>query len=89
MDEVSVKYLLYADDQAILAPPSCGLQDMVNKMNDAVKKKVEMRSLRSICGVCRKDRCRNSDVGERYGLKEDLLTRVERGMLRWFAIWKA
>ncbi|GBP70680.1 hypothetical protein EVAR_88855_1 [Eumeta japonica] len=43
-----------------------------------------MRSLRSMCGVSRKDRCRNSDVRERCGLKEDVVTRVERGMLRWF-----
>ncbi|GBP34631.1 hypothetical protein EVAR_19022_1 [Eumeta japonica] len=38
-----------------------------------------MRSLRSICGVSRKDRCRNSDVSERYGL-----VRAQRGMFRWF-----
>ncbi|GBP64102.1 hypothetical protein EVAR_51102_1 [Eumeta japonica] len=43
-----------------------------------------MRSLRSMCGVYWKDRCRNSDVTERCGLKEDVVTRVERGMLRWF-----
>ncbi|GBP90131.1 hypothetical protein EVAR_68630_1 [Eumeta japonica] len=45
---------------------------------------VEMRSLRSMCRVSRKDRCRNSDVRQRCGLKEDVVTRVERGMLRWF-----
>ncbi|GBP46579.1 hypothetical protein EVAR_21735_1 [Eumeta japonica] len=45
---------------------------------------VEIRSLSSMCGVSRKDRCRNSDVRERCGLKEDVVTRVERGMLRWF-----
>ncbi|GBP74842.1 hypothetical protein EVAR_55340_1 [Eumeta japonica] len=38
-----------------------------------------MRSLRSMCGVSRKDRYRNSDVSERYGLKEDVGARVERG----------
>ncbi|GBP39596.1 hypothetical protein EVAR_26679_1 [Eumeta japonica] len=27
---------------------------------------------------------RNSDVRERCGLKEDVVTRAERGMLRWF-----
>ncbi|GBP13100.1 hypothetical protein EVAR_93069_1 [Eumeta japonica] len=37
-----------------------------------------MRSLRSMCGVSHKDRCRNSDVRERCGLKEDVVTRVER-----------
>ncbi|GBP73957.1 hypothetical protein EVAR_56115_1 [Eumeta japonica] len=33
---------------------------------------------RSMCGVPRKDSCRNSDVRMRYGLKEDVVTRVER-----------
>ncbi|GBP76936.1 hypothetical protein EVAR_53818_1 [Eumeta japonica] len=28
--------------------------------------------------MSRKDRCRNSDVRERCGLKEDVVTRVER-----------
>ncbi|GBP61724.1 hypothetical protein EVAR_89104_1 [Eumeta japonica] len=40
---------------------------------------VEIRSLRSTCGVCLKDRRRNSEVRERCGLKEDVVTRVERG----------
>ncbi|GBP16084.1 hypothetical protein EVAR_94422_1 [Eumeta japonica] len=38
-----------------------------------------------MCGGARKDRCRNSDVRERCGLREDVVTRVERGMLRWFS----
>ncbi|GBP03759.1 hypothetical protein EVAR_2483_1 [Eumeta japonica] len=38
MDELSVKCLLYADNQLILAPSACGLQEMV-KMNDSVKKR--------------------------------------------------
>ncbi|GBP69471.1 hypothetical protein EVAR_48829_1 [Eumeta japonica] len=41
-----------------------------------------MRFLRSMCGMSRKDICRNSDVIERCGSKEDVATRVERGMLR-------
>ncbi|GBP42489.1 hypothetical protein EVAR_29292_1 [Eumeta japonica] len=45
---------------------------------------MEIRSLRSICGMFRKDRCRSSDVREWCGLKEDVVTRVERGVLRWF-----
>ncbi|GBP91203.1 hypothetical protein EVAR_68766_1 [Eumeta japonica] len=36
---------------------------------------MEMRSLRYICGLSRKDRCRNN------GLKEDVVTRVERGTM--------
>ncbi|GBP75834.1 hypothetical protein EVAR_15083_1 [Eumeta japonica] len=39
IDELSVKCFLYADDQAILAPSVCGLQEMANKMNDSVNKK--------------------------------------------------
>ncbi|GBP13468.1 hypothetical protein EVAR_4219_1 [Eumeta japonica] len=39
-----------------------------------------MRSLRSVCGVSLNDRCRKSDVRERCGLKEDVVTVVERGL---------
>ncbi|GBP20624.1 hypothetical protein EVAR_93738_1 [Eumeta japonica] len=39
MNELSVKYLLYADDQVMLAPSACGLQEIVTKMNDSVKKR--------------------------------------------------
>ncbi|GBP48295.1 hypothetical protein EVAR_34788_1 [Eumeta japonica] len=39
MDELSVNCLLYADDQVILAPSACGLQEMVHKMNDSFKKR--------------------------------------------------
>ncbi|GBP20784.1 hypothetical protein EVAR_14510_1 [Eumeta japonica] len=28
------------------------------------------------------------NIRERCGLKEDVVARVERGMLRWFGIWK-
>ncbi|GBP04999.1 hypothetical protein EVAR_3354_1 [Eumeta japonica] len=38
-----------------------------------------MRSLRSMYEVTRKDRCRDSDGRERCGLKEDVVTRVDRG----------
>ncbi|GBO99164.1 hypothetical protein EVAR_472_1 [Eumeta japonica] len=36
-----------------------------------------------MCGVSQKERCRNSDVRQRCGLKKDVLTRVERGMVRF------
>ncbi|GBP95485.1 hypothetical protein EVAR_65216_1 [Eumeta japonica] len=39
---------------------------------------MEIRSLRSMCGVSRTDRCRNSDVKERCCLKEDVVSRVEK-----------
>ncbi|GBP85521.1 hypothetical protein EVAR_53745_1 [Eumeta japonica] len=86
MDELSVKRLLYTDAQVNLAPSAWGLQKMVNKMNNPVKKRgmkvngVKIRSLRSTCGVSRKDRCRKSDVREWRGFKEDLVTRVERAL---------
>ncbi|GBP38275.1 hypothetical protein EVAR_29219_1 [Eumeta japonica] len=60
-----------------------------DKLKDAEKEKnaVEMRSLRSICGVSRKDRRKNSDLRERCGLKEDVVTRVEReSCLNWTLI---
>ncbi|GBP28602.1 hypothetical protein EVAR_85801_1 [Eumeta japonica] len=175
MDELSVKCLLYTDDQIIIAPSACELKEMVNKKNVSLKKRcmkanvgktkvmvfeggesttecdiliegedierrvsarnkvngallafidsksisrkerlairnevliptlmngtecwvwqkknesrinaVVIRSLRSMCGASWKDRCRNSYVRERCGLKEDVVTRVGRGMLRWF-----
>ncbi|GBP83185.1 hypothetical protein EVAR_59598_1 [Eumeta japonica] len=37
-----------------------------------------MQLLRSMCGESRKDRCRNSDVRDRCGFKEDVVDRVER-----------
>ncbi|GBP39268.1 hypothetical protein EVAR_22675_1 [Eumeta japonica] len=43
---------------------------------------VAIRSLCNICGLSLKDRCRNSDVRERCGLKEDVVARVEIGILR-------
>ncbi|GBP76408.1 hypothetical protein EVAR_74457_1 [Eumeta japonica] len=44
--------------------------------NESKVNAMEVRSLDSICGVSRK--CRNSDVRKRRGLKEDVVTRVER-----------
>ncbi|GBP64120.1 hypothetical protein EVAR_8489_1 [Eumeta japonica] len=37
-----------------------------------------------VCGVSMKHRCRSSDVKKRRVLKEDVLTRVGKAMLRWF-----
>ncbi|GBP41137.1 hypothetical protein EVAR_32590_1 [Eumeta japonica] len=39
MDKLSVKYLLYAADQVILAASAYELQEMVPKINDSVKKR--------------------------------------------------
>ncbi|GBP34274.1 hypothetical protein EVAR_13413_1 [Eumeta japonica] len=54
------------------------------KKNESTSNTVEIRSLYSMCGVSRKFRCRNSDVIERCGLKEDPVTRVEKDTLRRF-----
>ncbi|GBP62500.1 hypothetical protein EVAR_44740_1 [Eumeta japonica] len=48
------------------------------KKNESRINVVEIRSSRSMS----KDRCKNSDIRERCSLKEDVVTRVERGMLR-------
>ncbi|GBP69162.1 hypothetical protein EVAR_98232_1 [Eumeta japonica] len=39
MDKLTPRCLLYADDQVVLAPSACGLQKMLSKMNDSVKKR--------------------------------------------------
>ncbi|GBP40258.1 hypothetical protein EVAR_83948_1 [Eumeta japonica] len=39
MRELYIKYLLYADDEVILAPSSCELPEMVTKINVSVKKR--------------------------------------------------
>ncbi|GBP25045.1 hypothetical protein EVAR_19525_1 [Eumeta japonica] len=48
------------------------------KENKSMINAVDMLWLRSMCGVSQKDRCRNSDVRKRCGLKKDVVTRVER-----------
>ena len=45
---------------------------------------VEMRALRSMIGVKLSDRVRNSVIRERCGVNEDVVTKIEKGMLRWF-----
>ncbi|GBP34821.1 hypothetical protein EVAR_21887_1 [Eumeta japonica] len=37
-----------------------------------------------MCGLSLKEKYRNSDIRERCSLKEDVVTKVERGMLWWF-----
>ncbi|GBP10868.1 hypothetical protein EVAR_5449_1 [Eumeta japonica] len=39
-----------------------------------------MQFLRNICGVSLKDRCKNSDLRKQCGLKEDIVTRVEKDL---------
>ncbi|KAG7300726.1 hypothetical protein JYU34_015052 [Plutella xylostella] len=54
------------------------------KKNESRVNAVEMRSLRSMCGLKLNDRIRNSIIRERVGVKEDVVTKIEKGMLRWF-----
>ena len=44
----------------------------------------EMRCLRSMCGVTRWDRLRNTVVRDRTGVKKELAERVDKNVLRWF-----
>ena len=37
-----------------------------------------------MCGVSIVDRVRNEVIRERCGVKEDVVTRIDKGMLRWF-----
>ncbi|GBP34619.1 hypothetical protein EVAR_19010_1 [Eumeta japonica] len=39
MDNLSVKHLLYTENQVMLAPSACELQEMEIKINDSIKKK--------------------------------------------------
>ncbi|GBP49979.1 hypothetical protein EVAR_37064_1 [Eumeta japonica] len=60
----------------------CGSVSWVwQKKNESRINAMEMRSLRSMCGVSRKNRIINNDVRERCGLKEDEVTRVKRKVL--------
>ena len=45
---------------------------------------MEMRCLRSMCGVTRMDRVRNEEVRRRTGVVRELADRAEQGVLRWF-----
>ena len=54
------------------------------KKNESRIWAVEMRALRSMCGVSIVDRVRNEVIRERCGMKEDVVTRIDKGMLRWF-----
>ncbi|GBP50011.1 hypothetical protein EVAR_46633_1 [Eumeta japonica] len=53
------------------------------KINESRVDVGKMRFLLNMCGVSLKDRCRNSTVRERCGLK-DVATRVETGILQFW-----
>ena len=56
-------------------------------MGVAEKRKLnvmEMKCLRSMCGVTRMDRVRNEEVRRRTGVRKELSGRAEQSVLRWF-----
>ncbi|GBP30570.1 hypothetical protein EVAR_94751_1 [Eumeta japonica] len=79
-----------------MSPSACELQtetfkkraegDAWQKKNEIGIDSVETRSLRGIWGVSLKDKCKNSDVRERCGLKD--VTRIEKVMLQSFGRWE-
>ncbi|GBP81946.1 hypothetical protein EVAR_26459_1 [Eumeta japonica] len=70
--------------RVLIPTPIYGSGDLVwQKKNESRINEMEMRSLRSASGVSLEHRFRNSDVRERGGLKEDVMDRVEKGVLRW------
>ncbi|GBP79033.1 hypothetical protein EVAR_56648_1 [Eumeta japonica] len=59
IDELSIKCLLYVDDQVIFAPSPCELQKMVNKMNGSFKKKGC-----DLASACRLQSCARDGVND-------------------------
>ena len=56
-------------------------------LNARSKKKLEvfeMKGLRAVCGVSKRERIRNRVIRERCDWKNGLVRRAEKGMLRWF-----
>ncbi|GBP79730.1 hypothetical protein EVAR_49429_1 [Eumeta japonica] len=75
-DELFIKYLLYVNDQVIRAPSAFGPQEMINKINDSVKKKgMKVNVGKTKRAVWFEGRCRR---------RRRKMSRVERGMWRWF-----
>ena len=56
-------------------------------MRSAERRKVnvlEMKCLRSLVGVSRRDRVRNEEVRRRAGIERELASRADQKVLRWF-----
>ena len=56
-------------------------------MRSADRRKVnvlEMKCLRSLAGMSRMDRVRNEEVRRRAGIENELASRADRRVLRWF-----
>ena len=56
-------------------------------MRNAQRRKVnvlEMKCMRSLVGVSRKDKVRNEEMSRRAGIGRELASRVNKKVLRWF-----
>jgi hypothetical protein len=62
--------------------PESGIGDtsLIRDLNHVL----EMRALRSMIGVKLSDRVRNEMIREECGMTEDVVTKIEKNMLRWF-----
>src|ERR1700755_1127449 len=57
------------------------------RLNARKRKKIEvfeMKGLRAVCGVGKRDRVRNVRIKEMCGWRKSLVERAEQSMLRWF-----
>ena len=80
---MKAKRLLYEGvvvPTALYAAETWGLRAAERRRLDVM----EMRCLRSMCGVSRMDRLRNEEVRRRTGVMGELAGRAERSALRWF-----
>ncbi|GBP82000.1 hypothetical protein EVAR_62877_1 [Eumeta japonica] len=87
-NELSVKCLLYADDQVIIAPSVCELKELIINMDDSVNKIHMHVTVSEVMVFERGERTTKYDVHRRShhvkelrGLKEDVVTKIKRGML--------
>ena len=63
----------------------CGSE--VWRLNARKRKKVEvfeMKGLRAVCGISRRERVRNVRIRELCSWRRSLVGRAEQSMLRWF-----
>ena len=49
---------------------------------------LDMKCLRSLFGVSRMDRVRNEEVRRRAGIENELSSRADQRVFRWFDMWE-
>ncbi|CAK1580205.1 unnamed protein product [Parnassius mnemosyne] len=83
--KVSNKASLVVHERVLVPTLMYGSESWVwQKKHESRINAVEMRAFRSMIGVKLSDRIRNSEIRKRCGLKEDVVTKIEKVMLRWF-----